>query len=137
MTWNYSGRPGSSDRDQVRFLMGDTDPGEPLMQDEEILFAISEQSGLKLAAAMCLRALAALYSRKVTSKVGDVSSNCSDLAKAFITRADELDPTGQATSATRLILPSFGGLTVSAKEALKEDDNAVQPFFERAMDDIL
>lgn len=136
MTWNYSGRPSSSDRDQVRFLMGDIDENEPLMPDEEILFAISEQSNLRLAAAMCLRALASLYSRKVTNKVGDVSTNCSDLAKAFKARADELDPLGQATMSSSLVLPSFGGLTVSGKEALSEDGNAVQPFFERGMDDI-
>lgn len=137
MTWNYSGRPGSSDRDQVRFLMGDTDADEPLMPDEEILFAISEQANLKLAAAMCLRALAALYSRKVTNKVGDVSSNCSDLAKAFKERADELDPLGQATMSSNLVLPSFGGLSISEKDSLDEDTNAVQPYFKRDMGDNL
>lgn len=135
MTWNYSGRPGSSDRDQVRFLMGDTCEDDPLVQDEEVTYAVSEQSTLKLAAAMCLRALAAKFSRRVTTKVGDISKNCSDLAKAFKDRADELDPLGQATMTSRLIRPSFGGLTVTGKDALDDDDNAVQPRFKREMFD--
>jgi len=136
MTWNYSGRPADSDRDHVRYLIGDTCEDEPLVQDEEIAFVIAEQSTLKLAAASALRALAALYSRKVTSKVGDVSNNCSDMSKAFSDRANELDPSGQATSSAPLVRLSFGGLTVSGKDTLDADCDAVQPWFKRGMDDL-
>jgi len=135
MSWNYSGRPADSDRDHVRFLVGDTDAEEPFVQDEEIAFAVANQTSLKLSAALVLRALAAKYSRQVTNKVGDVSSNCSDVAKAFRDRADELDPAG-LTTAPALVLPSFGGLTISGKETLAEDTDAVQPRFVRGADDI-
>lgn len=135
MSWNYTGNPADSDRDQVRFLIGDTDTDDQLVQDGEIAFAIDNQINLKLAAALCLRALAAKFSRDVTRKVGDVSTNCSDLAKAFKDRADELDPTG-ITTAPDPVLPSFGGLTISGKETLLEDTDAVQPRFNRGEDDI-
>lgn len=85
---------------------------------------------------MCLRALAATYSRMATKKVGDVSVNCSDLAKQFTARADELDPHNIATAAPLLALPVFGGLSITEKETLDEDDDAVQPSFRKAMNDI-
>ena len=40
MSWNYSGNPASSPVDECRFLIGDTNPNEPIMQDEEIQYII-------------------------------------------------------------------------------------------------
>ena len=135
MTWTYSGDPATSDRDEVRFLVGDTDPEDKMVEDAEINWAIANQSTTKLAAAVVLRALASKFSRMVTNKVGDLSTNCSDLATAFSDRANELDPSG-LTKATALCLPSFGGLSISGKETLSEDTDAVQPRFYRGQDDI-
>ncbi len=44
MSWNYSGDPANSPLDECRFLIGDTNEDAPIMQDEEILYIIS-QSG--------------------------------------------------------------------------------------------
>ncbi len=134
MSWSYSGDPANSDLDQARFLINDTDLNDQLLSDQEIEWAISEQSTIVLAAALCLRALANRFSRMVTRKVGDLWVNCSDLSKAFAARAKELDPNG-ATTGTLLALPSFGGLTISGKEALDTDTDAVQPSFSRGMND--
>ena len=38
MTWSYSGDPASSDRDAIRFYIGDTDTTLQLLQDEDIDF---------------------------------------------------------------------------------------------------
>jgi len=137
MVWNYSGRPGASDRDTVRFLMGDTVEAKPLVSDEEIAFALTEHAKPKLAAALCLRHLAAQASRLPDSrKVGDLSAGgLSKIADAYTKRADELDPAG-VTKGSILALPSFGGLTHSGKQELAEDSDAVQPRFERGMFDI-
>ncbi|HUX46412.1 MAG TPA: hypothetical protein VMV58_00230, partial [Desulfosporosinus sp.] len=94
MTWTYTGRPDENQRDEVRFLVGDTCSEDPLAQDEEIAYALGEQPTVLLAAARVLYALAAKFSRMVTSSVGGVSSQCSDIAKAFKDRAKELDPAG-------------------------------------------
>jgi len=135
VAWNYTGDPANSDRDAVRFLVGDTCEADPLLQDAEVDFVISEQTTNELAAAYCLRALAARFSRQVTKKIGDVSVNCSDLAKAFAERADELDPNG-ITKNVPLALPSFGGLSIDEKDSLAEDEDAVQPSFSRGMNDM-
>lgn len=134
MAWNYTGNPADSDRDGVRFLIGDTCEDDKLLQDAEIEYAISKQTTLELAAAYCLRVLAAKFSRMVTKKVGDIAVNCSDLAKAYSDRANELDPNG-ITKNIPLALPSFGGRSHDEKETLDEDTDAVQPSFSRGMND--
>ena len=136
MTWNYSGDPGNSNRDSVRFLVGDTCPDDPLVQDEEIAYALSRFPKVELAAALVLRSLAAKLSREVTNRVGEISSNCSDLAKAYSDRAKALDPGGIVISSSMLVLPSFGGLSISEKETLDADSDAVQPSFRKGMNDI-
>ena len=55
MTWNYSGDPSLSSRDAVRFLIGDTDPNDPLVTDEEIAYALGRFTEPELAGAICLR----------------------------------------------------------------------------------
>lgn len=42
MSWSYSGDPTTSAIDRYRFLVGDTDPDAPIMQDEEIQFLADE-----------------------------------------------------------------------------------------------
>lgn len=41
MSWTYSGDPQSSKLDECRFLIGDTNKEEPIMQDEEIMYILS------------------------------------------------------------------------------------------------
>lgn len=136
MTWNYSGRPEENEKDKVRFLVGDTCPEDPLVQDEEIEYALSEFPRVTLAAALVCRSLASRYSRMVSSKVGDISVSGGDkIAEAYKKRAEEFDP-DDLTAGRELVLPSFGGLTHSGKETLNEDTDAVQPSFQRGMNDI-
>ena len=42
MSWSYSGNPKDSPIDDVRFLVGDTNKNEPILQDEEIQYLIDE-----------------------------------------------------------------------------------------------
>jgi len=130
MVWNYSGDPGSSDRDAIRFLIGDTDELDPLIQDEEIAWVLLENPDVRLAGAVVLRALAAKLSRQGDKRVGEVSESASQMAEAFSARADELE-----SQAMSLALPSFGGLSISEKETLDEDTDAVQPSFRIGQDD--
>ena len=44
MSFTYSGDPSASQLDECRFLVGDTDEKNPIMQDEEINYIIA-QSG--------------------------------------------------------------------------------------------
>lgn len=43
MTWTYSGNPGSSTLDEVRFLIGDTDTDDQLLSNEELNWIIARE----------------------------------------------------------------------------------------------
>lgn len=130
LTWTYSGDPAANDRDAVRWLSGDTDTADRLVTDEEIAFALAEHPTQALAAAVVCEAIAAKFAREADRRVGDVSLSASQKAKAYRERAEEL-----RANATILAVPSFGGLTISGKEALDEDTDAVQPSFRIGKDD--
>ena len=130
MTWDYSGDPLSSEKDWVRHKIRDTDECAPEFSDEEILAELSENGNKLVAAAKLLRVLAIKYSKMATMRVGDVSKNCSDIAKAYKERADELDK-----EISILAIPSFGGLSKDEKRQLDQDEDAVQPSFRIGMDD--
>lgn len=40
MSWNYSGNPQDSCIDECRFILGDINQDEPIMQDEEIQYLL-------------------------------------------------------------------------------------------------
>jgi hypothetical protein len=92
MAWTYTGDPASSDRDAVRFLIGDTDQAEKLVSDEEVDWALQVTNNAIYQAAhdLCVT-LAAKYARLATSKsVGDLSLSYSDRSAAFYSLADRI-----------------------------------------------
>ena len=130
MTWTYSGDPSSSDKDAVRFYCGDTDSAKPQVRDEEINFLLTEYPEPLLAAAMICDGLASKYADRPDVRIDGVSVSGSKLSEAYSGRAAEL-----RRRAMRRVKPFFGGLTVSGKQSLKEDSDAVQPSFERGQFD--
>jgi hypothetical protein len=75
MAWTYSGNPGSSNLDEVRFLIGDTDSTSQLLSNEEINYLLGAYGEAYAAAVACVVALIAQASRTVeeSKKVGDLS----------------------------------------------------------------
>jgi hypothetical protein len=76
MTFSYSGNPGSSTKDLVRFLITDTDSSDPLFQDDEINYLVSlwgsDGYGAAIAAVRTLIGRSANLSSQ-SKKVGDLS----------------------------------------------------------------
>jgi hypothetical protein len=134
MTWTFD--PAlSTDKDRVRFYCGDTDTNDQLVADETINATLVDWSDPMLAAAVVCRSLAAKFARDVTYRAGDVSENSSDIARFYNDIADKLDPAG-ITKGVALAEISIGGLSISEKETLASNTDAVQPSFSRGMDDI-
>lgn len=94
MTWSYSGDPSQSELDQVRFVIGDTDSGDQLLSDEEILWLISARGSASLGAPYAAEAIAAKLARESDSSksVGDLSLSQSLSARSqkFYALADRL-----------------------------------------------
>lgn len=122
--WTYSGDPSNSDLDAVRFLIGDTIETRPLVDDREILWAISEETNIFMSSALVCEHLASLYAREADCSMGGISSKLSAVAKAWTDRAKDLRDRAYSSCE-----PFFGGLTLSGKEDLDERSDDVQPSF--------
>lgn len=72
MTWTYGGDPTLSATDQVRFLIGDTDPNTPRVQDEELQFALYIHTNPWLAGAVIAESLAARAAAEVNQSIGEL-----------------------------------------------------------------
>lgn len=120
MTWSYSGNPAESLKDQVRFLLGDTNTAAPQIQDEEIMYLLSQESSNALrAAARGAETLAARYAREADKKVGDMMLNSSVVGKGYATLAKNL----WRTYYSRTVSPYAGGISVADKKANEEDQD--------------
>jgi len=85
MSWSYSGDPSSSAKDKVRFLVGDTDTDDQLLNDAEVLYVITESGGsIYQSAHDAAYAIASKFTRMASSKsVGDMSVSYSNRASSY------------------------------------------------------
>ena len=127
MTWSYSGNPASSDLDSVRFLVFDTDTNDQLLSDEEINWVLTEQSNIRLAAADCCEAIAAKFAKDINRSVVGISANPGSRAAFYLELADRIR--AQATQTSQHAEIFAGGLTISGKDELDSNTDAVQPAF--------
>ncbi len=75
MAWTYSGNPGASDLDLIRFLIQDTDSTEQLFSNEELLYLNTTYGDPYSAAIAAVTSLIAKGSRvaEESKTVGDLS----------------------------------------------------------------
>lgn len=87
MTWEYSGDPSSSARDEIRFLIGDTDSTFPLLQDAEIDYLIAKWApsyGDPIwTAAVAAELVATKFAGVANISADGVSVNVGDLADKY------------------------------------------------------
>lgn len=126
MTWSYSGNPGASDRDQVRFLIGDTDTNDQQLTDEEINFLIADKGSANRAALEAARSLQSKYSRLCDQRTGKVDTKYSQRRSAY------------AALVRRLQLnlgpvPYAGGISDGDKQIDEDDSDRVKPAFQVGM----
>ena len=124
MAWTYSKNPSTSRKDEVRFLIGDTDPDDSQLEDAQIEFALSRYPRVELAAAHCCDAIVAKYSRNKDVSLGGGSIAASQLVDHYRQLAKDL-----RRKARTLCAPIFGGQSKSEKERLSLDSDTPQPFF--------
>jgi len=86
MSWTYSGNPGDSDKDQVRFYLGDVDPNFPLLTDEEITFLLSQwdvYNAPLYSASVAAETVSARFAREVDVSADGVSVQIGQLQERF------------------------------------------------------
>ena len=126
MSWSYSGDPGASDLDEVRFLIGDTDTDDQQLSDEEINYLLTSTGSVQAAALGAARSLWAKYSRLVDQKTGDIDIKYSQRKDAYAALIRQLQ-------LGMLPVPYAGGISEDDKQVDEADSDVVQPAFTRGM----
>jgi hypothetical protein len=141
MTWTYSGDPATNARDSIRFLIGDTDTNDQLLNDEEIAWVNNQLTGsdtaltaLYNAAYRCCLLIASKFSRLADQSVGDLKVSMSQKAKAYREQADSL--LLLAGREGSVPTPYAGGITISDKEIDLDNSDLVRAgFYKGQFDD--
>lgn len=130
MTWSYDVTDlATSEKDQIRLEVGDTDERAQLLQDEEILQAIAVEGNFWNAAARCAELIGRLFLRRVDTRLGrSMMVTYSKTADAYFAMAARLRQKGLGTR-----VPWAGGMSVADKIAYQQDASIVQPAFARNM----
>ena len=125
MTWTYDETDLSTDLAKVRLDIGDTNTNDQLLSDEEINSFLSRYD----LAGATLRSAQAAYAkiwRDVDRSNLGISASRSQKAQQLRDLIDDLKKrTGRRGR------PFVGGVSHASKEALQEDDDVVQPEFQR------
>lgn len=91
--WTYDADPANSDRDAVRFLIGDVDESEPQLEDEQIEWLISiwgDKGSMYYVASMACEAIAAKYAREIDITADSQSLGTNALQQKYLTMAEQL-----------------------------------------------
>lgn len=131
MTWTYSCDPCSSEKDEVRFLVGDTDTNQQLIKDEEIAYLLKKYGSPLSAAVNAARSISASVSKQVTEKTGDIAVSLGDLAEQYRKLANELQNQLSET-ATGICVT---GVSHSEIDSRNSNEDRVSEQFQVGMDD--
>lgn len=126
MAWNYSGDPSASTRDAVRFLIGDTDTNDQLLNDDEVTYFITTHGTTNRAASEAARAVAAKYARLMDRSIGALSANFSAKYQQYLELARDL----LLKEETEPVSPFISGYKKDQKETYMDDTNR-EPIFGR------
>lgn len=136
MVWSYSGNPADSAVDAVRFLTGDTDTNDQLLDNEEIAWTNNQVTGSDTATTAlyevsyrCMVAIASKFSRLADQSVGDLKVDM--FQKATNAREQAALLKQQALREGSTPVPYAGGISVSDKQIDQENSDIVQPYFSR------
>lgn len=86
----YSGDPSTSPKDEVRFLLSDTDMSDPIFTDQEIMFLLEENGGPYMAAAEGAMIQSGKYSQMSDMSVGPLSISYGEVADRWSELASNL-----------------------------------------------
>lgn len=123
MSWSYSGNPQGNRLDRIRALIGDTNPNEPLLDNEIILWLMERSPNDFAVASQACSIIATRLSREADLEVGDLSLKLSKLAENY--RAAALDFAAKAQSAWDVGTPIWTSSRTQPLFKVKQFDREV------------
>lgn len=92
--WTYDGDPTADPVDEIHFLAGDTDPDDPLLQNEEITLLLAMypkpvDKPAYLAAAAACDAIAAKFGRQMQRSIGSLAASAQQKYEHYVALAQQ------------------------------------------------
>jgi hypothetical protein len=131
MAWSYGGDLSVSELDAVRFEITDTNTNDQLLQNEEIQFALDQESSVLGAAARCCEVIARKLARVPDRKIGGTTISNASSVKVFMDLAKDL----RKRSTMMNGVPYAGGIYKEDTEAYENNPALNKPYFDRKMHD--
>ena len=125
MSWTYSGDPGSSDRDELRFKIQDVDTDCQLFSDEELDYILNKTGSVCAAALDAVTTLLSRFAGYCDEAVGQVKITYSQKYEQYRLLKQELE-SDLAISGGGIYA---GGISISDKELTVQDTDRVEPEF--------
>ena len=130
MAWTYSGNPATSPKDTVRFLIGDTDKCDQLLQDDEIVWVLNLYNNTPNNAAIrCVETVMSKFSRLMDESVGQVKLTYSQKVKGYREMLRDL----RNRLAMEDMAPYAGGISITDVNAIASNTDRVRPDFTKHM----
>lgn len=134
MSFTYSQNPASSTKDLVRFLVGNTSTGDPVVvQDAEIDWAITQTGNGWAAAVLVGESMLQQYAGKDA-----LSLTVGNLTETYGDRSARLQGTLASLKrqmAMRGVRPDAGGVTTISRDTWVQDTSLTPHLFTVGMDD--
>lgn len=121
----YTNNPGGNQRDEVRFIVGDTDNDDLVLSDQEIQYLLTQHRHPRLAAVYAAEAITAFYARQVDSEIDQIRIIASQRWDHYNKLALKL----RREAGMLVAAPYAGGISKLDKEADQENTDTVQPIF--------
>lgn len=115
----------ATDRDKLRFLIGDTDSANAQFSDGEIAYMNTKAGSPDFAAIGAARVLAAKYSRLADTSIETVSVSHSQKAKAYLTLADALQSQYDQSAASSGGISATGIGIKATNDVYLDDDRLI------------
>lgn len=124
MSWSYSDSL-STDRDKLRFKIGDVDTNDQLLSNELLDALLAEQADPTLAAIAAVEGILAQFARDIDRQALGLGGSRSQKTQFYRDLLKELRSQAARSSTSAF----FGGGSVSEKETIQDDsDNPLTPF---------
>jgi len=126
--WSYSGDPKSSSLDAVRYLVRDTDSADPVILDDEIEFALSQNgNNLYRSAADVCDAIALELGRQLTF-TGPISESAKEKFEQYKQMAAQY----RLKASMKAGAIFAGGISVADKNSRSQDADRTPNDFDRS-----
>lgn len=130
MVFTWTGDPGASTIEKIRWEIGDTDSTKPKFTDAEIQYAYDEEFTVNRAAARLCEQLATKYSDQVDRSLGPLRVSLSQKADFYYKRAKAL-----RARSSEYATPYAGGISKAKDDLFKADTDLNQSYFDKGMMD--